>query len=204
LVIWYRSDRYSVDSPLFAQKLHDLLTPHLPSVPSNTRKKPPQREDVPMRLPESLNSNIRVYKYTEGQHFGPHYDDSLKDATTGHTSEWTLLVCLSGVEDGVEGGEVCALPTSQLRKLTLPIKTLFHQDARSKSAPITPLLNRGTALLHRYDTQFAAATHGLTRFVGQPRTRMHAARRVTSPQRNQICSTFGPHVPVRTYSNCDN
>lgn len=35
-----------------------------------------------------------------------HYDDSVRDAVTGHRSEWTLLVYLSGVEDGVAGGEV--------------------------------------------------------------------------------------------------
>ena len=47
-----------------------------------------------------------MYKYTPGQHFGPHYDDSVRDAVTGDRSEWTLLVYLTGVQDGVEGGEV--------------------------------------------------------------------------------------------------
>jgi len=36
----------------------------------------------------------------------PHYDDSVVDTTTGAKSEWTLLVYLSGIDDGVEGGEV--------------------------------------------------------------------------------------------------
>jgi hypothetical protein len=36
----------------------------------------------------------------------PHYDDSVKDALTGDTSEWTLLIYLTGEEDGVQGGEV--------------------------------------------------------------------------------------------------
>lgn len=36
----------------------------------------------------------------------PHYDDSVKDPLTGAKSEWTLLIYLTGVEDGVEGGEV--------------------------------------------------------------------------------------------------
>jgi len=36
----------------------------------------------------------------------PHYDDSVHDVITGAKSEWTLLIYLTGVEDGVEGGEV--------------------------------------------------------------------------------------------------
>ena len=38
--------------------------------------------------------------------FRPHYDDSVRDPATGAKSEWTLLIYLTGVEDGVEGGEV--------------------------------------------------------------------------------------------------
>lgn len=47
-----------------------------------------------------------MYKYTPGQHFGPHYDDSVRDNITGAKSEWTLLIYLSGTADGVQGGEV--------------------------------------------------------------------------------------------------
>ena len=50
-----------------------------------------------------------MYKYVEGQRFGRHYDDSTRDAVSGDWSEWTLLVYLSGVEDGVLGGEVRVL-----------------------------------------------------------------------------------------------
>lgn len=52
-----------------------------------------------------------MYKYTPHQHFGQHYDDSVKDAETGSKSEWTLLVYLTGAEDGVQGGEVCGAPS---------------------------------------------------------------------------------------------
>ncbi|RUO96801.1 hypothetical protein BC936DRAFT_141430, partial [Jimgerdemannia flammicorona] len=56
--------------------------------------------------PCGLNSNIRVYRYTPGQRFEPHYDDSVRDTVTGLMSEWTLLVYLTGSgEDGLEGGE---------------------------------------------------------------------------------------------------
>ncbi|KAK7467038.1 dolichyl-P-Man:Man(5)GlcNAc(2)-PP-dolichol alpha-1,3-mannosyltransferase [Stygiomarasmius scandens] len=117
--------RFSVSSSDFAQKLHSLLAPHLPSFPS---KKDPNRK------PHSINSNIRFYQYRPLQYFGPHYDDSVTDELTGAKSEWTLLIYLAGVEDGVEGGE-----------------TVFYKSERRRSnETIVPPLTRGTALLHRH------------------------------------------------------
>ncbi|KII88638.1 hypothetical protein PLICRDRAFT_41836 [Plicaturopsis crispa FD-325 SS-3] len=124
--------RYSITSPEFADKLHALLTPHLPSFPYPTSVKKQIATDEP-RLPSSFNSNIRLYKYTPSQHFGPHYDDAVRDPQTGHKSEWTLLIYLSGAEDGVEGGE-----------------TLFYKEERGRPREvITAPLARGMALLHR-------------------------------------------------------
>ena len=65
-----------------------------------------KQPDSSARAAHSLNSNIRLYKYTPSQRFNPHYDDSVRDAKTGAVSEWTLLIYLTGVEDGVQGGEV--------------------------------------------------------------------------------------------------
>lgn len=100
-------DRISVTSPEFAQRLLPVLAPHLPlfAYPASAR-----RANGAPRATHSLNTNIRMYKYTPGQHFGPHYDDSVRDAVTGAKSEWTLLIYLTGAQDGVEGGEVCADP----------------------------------------------------------------------------------------------
>ena len=97
--------RFSVTSVPFAQKLHSLLLPHLPSLPPPTTVR---RRLLPgeKRVPHSCNSNIRMYKYTPSQYFGPHYDDSVRDPETGAKSEWTVLVYLTGIEDGIEGGEV--------------------------------------------------------------------------------------------------
>ncbi|KAH7923872.1 hypothetical protein BV22DRAFT_1130315 [Leucogyrophana mollusca] len=128
--------RFSVTSVPFAQTLHSLLLPHLPSFPypASLRRPAAQGLDVQARLPHSCNSNIRMYKYTPSQHFGPHYDDAVRDPETGARSEWTLLIYLSGAEDGVEGGE-----------------TLFYKDERGKPREvITAPLTRGTALLHRH------------------------------------------------------
>jgi len=127
------NQRFSVNSVDFAQSLHALLSPHLPSFPFPTSVRRPPILDGP-RKPDSCNSNIRVYKYAPLQYFGPHYDDSVCDLVTGVKSEWTLLIYLTGVEDGVEGGE-----------------TLFYKEVKGKPREvIKPTLKRGTALLHRH------------------------------------------------------
>ena len=99
----YGIDRLSVTSTEMADRLHSLLAPHLPPLPYPASLR---RDGLDARLVHSCNSNIRMYKYTPGQHFGCHYDDAVRDPQTGARSEWTLLVYLTGVEDGVKGGEV--------------------------------------------------------------------------------------------------
>ena len=90
-----------------------------------------------------------MYKYTTGQHFGPHYDDSVRDTVTGDKSEWTLLIYLTGVQDGVEGGEVSLVMLRHCRDLIL-LQTLFYKQQRGKPQEVvTPPLTRGTVLLHR-------------------------------------------------------
>ena len=116
-----------------------------------------------------------MYKYTAGQHFGPHFDDSVRDTVTGDKSEWTLLVYLSGVQDGVEGGEVNRIwssyppiyhfgldsgrPIWYIGRIAVGtiysnfdvVQTLFYKQQRGKPQEvITPPLTRGTALLHRW------------------------------------------------------
>ena len=99
-------ERISIPSVDFAQKLYTVLAPHLPEFPYPAWVKKPAGATA--RAAHSCNSNIRLYKYATGQYFGPHYDDSVRDAETGAKSEWTLLVYLTGAQDGVEGGEVGA------------------------------------------------------------------------------------------------
>ncbi|EPT06089.1 hypothetical protein FOMPIDRAFT_1026936 [Fomitopsis schrenkii] len=124
--------RLSVTSTEMADRLYSLLAPHLPPFPYPASLR---RDGADTRAVHSCNSNIRVYKYTPGQHFGCHYDDAVRDSQTGARSEWTLLVYLSGVEDGVKGGE-----------------TVFYTGQKSKRGTevITAPLTRGTALLHRH------------------------------------------------------
>jgi alpha-1,3-mannosyltransferase len=96
--------RFSVKSTEFAEKLHEIIAPHLPTFPYPASSR--MRNTDARRSPRFLNSNIRMYKYTSDQYFGPHYDDSVRDPDTGAKSEWTLLIYLSGIDDGVQGGEV--------------------------------------------------------------------------------------------------
>ncbi|KAI0273563.1 hypothetical protein BC834DRAFT_966073 [Gloeopeniophorella convolvens] len=126
--------RTSIPSAEFADRLWSVLRPHVPPFPYPASLK---RPDASARPAHSLNSNIRLYKYTPSQHFGPHYDDSVRDAKSGAVSEWTLLIYLTGAEDGVQGGE-----------------TVFYtgNKAKASDAVIAPL-KRGTALLHRHGNE---------------------------------------------------
>jgi hypothetical protein len=94
--------RYSIKSTPFAESLFTILQPHLPEFPFPAS----QRKGSLTRPAHSFNSNIRLYKYLPGHRFGQHYDDSVTDVNTGAVSEWTLLIYLTGEEDGVRGGEV--------------------------------------------------------------------------------------------------
>ena len=97
------SDRISFVSTDFAKALFSILAPWLPEFPYPASL---AKSSSKARPAFGLNSNIRLYKYTPEQLFGPHYDDAVQDTETGARSEWTLLIYLSGIEDGVQGGEV--------------------------------------------------------------------------------------------------
>jgi hypothetical protein len=82
-----------------------------------------------------LHSKIRIYKYDEGAFFGRHYDESTKDVGSGFVSYWTVLVYLTGREDGVEGGQ-----------------TVFYlpDGKKGQEKEIVVDIDRGLALLHRH------------------------------------------------------
>ncbi|CAN0033386.1 unnamed protein product, partial [Discosporangium mesarthrocarpum] len=103
------------------------------------------------RTASGCNANIRIYKYTVGQRFGKHIDESVEDEN-GHLSQWTVLVYLNGGEEeaktaGVgetlKGGETVfykARRTNGGHEFTFVHHTLFVVTAFS------PM--RGTALIH--------------------------------------------------------
>lgn len=66
------SERFSVLSSTFANKLYERLNPHLPEslpCPPSMKRRPPT-DDLESSKPHSCNPNIRVYKYTPSQYFG--------------------------------------------------------------------------------------------------------------------------------------
>lgn len=135
------ADRISITSAEFAQKLHELIAPHLPSFPYPASvRKPNAGTDAPERKPSSLNSNIRMYKYSAGQYFGPHYDDSVRDPATGDKSEWTLLIYLTGIEDGVEGGEVCGPGSVHMHSLNVNPDPVLSATTRQTAGSHHPSL----------------------------------------------------------------
>jgi len=96
-------------------------------------------ERVRSFVPQSLDSlrpvgcspNIRLYKYTKGDSFGPHIDESNPGPSPGTVSKFTLLVYLSSLDGEKDGG-----------------RTIFYADhgAKRQAACITP--KAGLLLLH--------------------------------------------------------
>lgn len=118
------NDRFGVQAPDFARHLYEksgLKELCEAGIESGVKGK----------RPVGLNPNVRLYKYDEGAYFGreflllllssprlsrslsEHYDDDFFDPATRQRSEWTLLIYLTGVEDGVVG-ELLSSPSSRL------------------------------------------------------------------------------------------
>ncbi|KAK4229039.1 putative prolyl 4-hydroxylase 4 [Podospora fimiseda] len=77
-----------------------------------------------------LNPNIRVYRYTKGQFFDAHYDDSnnvslstpIAPAPTQAKTTWTLLLYLTSQAEGCMGGETVFYPHDRrLAREEIPI-----------------------------------------------------------------------------------
>ncbi|CAI5521390.1 unnamed protein product [Closterium sp. Naga37s-1] len=87
----YRDNhRISVEDNELAAHLWDRLAPVLQPLQAGNRKA------------VRLNPNMRVYRYSRGQQFGAHIDESVTVAGGGRT-EYTLLVYLSGAPSTWEG-----------------------------------------------------------------------------------------------------
>ncbi|KAL8283700.1 hypothetical protein RQP46_005495 [Phenoliferia psychrophenolica] len=125
------NDRFGIDDPAFAKALWE--DSGLKELAEEGLASPTKRRPV------GLNPNIRLYRYTAGAYFGPHYDDDFFDPKTKWRSEWTLLVYLSGEEDGVKGGGTLFYPPELPGNIRGGTKT-----------PVEVKLSRGRAVLHRH------------------------------------------------------
>ncbi|KAH4029320.1 hypothetical protein HBH70_238460 [Parastagonospora nodorum] len=130
------NDRFQVDDPAFAERLWSQT-----SLKSLVEAQPKELwgGDV-----VGLNPNIRIYRYSKGQFFDQHYDDSNNVTLSGTPpmqarTTWTLLLYLTSPATGCIGGETVFYPDSPKKK---------SRDALPE--PIVASLEVGLALLHRH------------------------------------------------------
>ncbi|KAI1392577.1 uncharacterized protein F4822DRAFT_391450 [Hypoxylon trugodes] len=130
------NDRFQVDDVQFAQRLWH-----------GTGLKEALAEESVMNLwggdVVALNPNIRVYRYSKGQYFDCHYDDSnivaLSETngsctTISTKTTWTLLLYLTSAAEGCIGGETVFYP----------------HDRKSPKEEIAIAPETGLLLLHKH------------------------------------------------------
>ncbi|KAL7620970.1 hypothetical protein AAE478_008281 [Parahypoxylon ruwenzoriense] len=109
------NDRFQIDDPRFAQRL--WLETGLKDALLEESFRHLWGGDV-----VGLNPNIRVYRYSTGQYFDCHYDDSnlvsLPSAsepsnTISTKTTWTLLLYLTSSTEGCVGGETVFYPLNR-------------------------------------------------------------------------------------------
>ncbi|KAF1836513.1 hypothetical protein BDW02DRAFT_493460 [Decorospora gaudefroyi] len=142
------NDRYQIHDPTFAERLWSGTA--LKSLITSSAEEgalglsDEQRKELWGGEVAGLNPNIRVYRYSKGQFFDQHYDDSNRVIIPGSSpiptrTTWTLLLYLTAPATGCIGGE-----------------TVFYPDPprkKSRDPPPEPLvveLQVGLALLHRH------------------------------------------------------
>ncbi|KAL3453888.1 hypothetical protein BJX65DRAFT_301700 [Aspergillus insuetus] len=135
------NDRFQIQDATFADTLwrETALMELVTNFPTEDEQPLPLRE-IWGGEPLGLNANIRVYRYSPGQFFAQHYDDSniLSFSSPSTPSPkparttWTLLIYLSACS----GGE-----------------TIFYPEptrANRNPEPISVAPEMGLALLHRH------------------------------------------------------
>ncbi|KAJ6019136.1 hypothetical protein N7522_001203 [Penicillium canescens] len=150
------NDRFQIDDARFAEmlwsqtSLKELVTERFDEAEYESEdgdSSPTQVAERARRLwggdPLGLNANIRIYRYTAGQFFGQHYDDSnnitfppypstaTSRATPARTT-WTLLIYLTSCT----GGETVFYPEAT------------RANRNPESIVVAPEV--GMALLHRH------------------------------------------------------
>ncbi|KAH7176577.1 hypothetical protein EDB81DRAFT_875378 [Dactylonectria macrodidyma] len=127
------NDRFQIDSPDFAIRLWEE---------TGLKEALLEGGDVHGRWGGDLvglSPNIRVYRYSKGQYFDCHYDDSNNltlplDPPTPVRTTWTLLLYLTSPAEGCVGGETVFYP----------------RDRKSPREEIAVPLETGMLLLHKH------------------------------------------------------
>ncbi|KAL1792653.1 hypothetical protein ACET3X_009160 [Alternaria dauci] len=144
------NDRFQIDDAAFAQRLWSqtglsrLVSGHVEEGALGLTVE--ERKVLWRGEVLGLNPNIRIYRYSRGQFFDQHYDESNNITIQPSGSPpvparttWTLLIYLTSPATGCIGGE-----------------TVFYPDPpkkKSRDPPPEPLvvdLEVGLALLHRH------------------------------------------------------
>ncbi|KAI2476753.1 P4Hc domain containing protein [Pyrenophora tritici-repentis] len=136
------NDRYQIDDAAFAEKLWTETA--LEGLITGAALSDEQRKELWGGQVVGLNPNIRIYRYSRGQFFDQHYDDSNNVTMPGNPpvatrTTWTLLLYLTSPATGCIGGETVFYPEPPKKK--------------SKDPPPDPIavgLQVGLALLHRH------------------------------------------------------
>ncbi|KAL6807539.1 hypothetical protein GGI42DRAFT_318240 [Trichoderma sp. SZMC 28013] len=124
------NDRFQIDDPAFALRLWETTGLKEVILENETIK------DLWGGEPVGLNPNIRIYRYSKGQYFDCHYDDSnnlILDSVPVKTT-WTLLLYLTSSSEGCIGGETVFYP----------------HDRKSAAEEIAVSLETGMLLLHKH------------------------------------------------------
>ncbi|KAK1822057.1 hypothetical protein LTR12_003581 [Friedmanniomyces endolithicus] len=142
------NDRYQVEDSAFAERLWSgTALRELVEHPKFDDRELSAEETKQLWGGEvlGLNSNIRIYRYSKGQFFDQHYDDSNNISFPTSTSPtpiparttWTLLLYLSSPATGCQGGETAFYPEPLSKRHAAP-------------PPVVADLEVGMALLHRH------------------------------------------------------
>lgn len=147
------NDRFQIDDPAFAERLwsstslRNLVLGHAEQDGLNRNED--QRRELWGGQVVGLNPNIRIYRYTQGQYFDQHYDDSNYVTIPGSPpvparTTWTLLLYLTSSATGCVGGETVFYPEPPSKK---------KKSKESVPSPFVVELEVGLALLHRHGAQ---------------------------------------------------
>lgn len=141
------NDRFQIEDPAFAEDLRNKTgLRYLVNTEEGSGMSDIERRELWGGEVVGLNSNIRIYRYTPGQFFDQHYDESNNvtlPSTTPNSlpvqakTTWTLLLYLTSPATGCEGGETVFYPEPVTRKGATP-------------DPVVVGLEVGMALLHRH------------------------------------------------------
>ncbi|KAI5464094.1 hypothetical protein BGZ63DRAFT_376897 [Mariannaea sp. PMI_226] len=127
------NDRFQVDDPNLAHRLWE------DTGLKDTILEAENARDIWGGEPVGLSPNIRIYRYSKGQYFDCHYDDSNNltlslDKPTPVKTTWTLLLYLTSAAEGCVGGETVFYP----------------HDRKSSKEEIAVPLETGMLLLHKH------------------------------------------------------